>query len=235
MTSVYFLFSRFIGPFLAVVQRLEQALASIRNILDEWVNVQAKWLYLEGVFIGGDIREQLPDEAKKFDDIDRSFIRVIRSLFRCQCGVKQIKYDYPQLTVACGKNPEALPFGEAHSAAEFEAINMNLDKCQKSLTEYLDSKRLKFPRFYFISKEDLLCILGNSDPKSIQEHLIKVKNDLKNKSNLISNTLFSFQMFDNIKSLKLSRDQFDVPCAAAMISSEGEQMIFRKPGKKIYE
>lgn len=142
---------------------------------------------------------------------------------------------YPQLTVACGKNPEALPFGEAHSAAEFEAINMNLDKCQKSLTEYLDSKRLKFPRFYFISKEDLLCILGNSDPKSIQEHLIKVKNDLKNKSNLISNTLISFQMFDNIKSLKLSRDQFDVPCAIAMISSEGEQMIFRKPGKKIYE
>lgn len=88
LTPVYFLFSRFIGPLLAVVQRLEQALASIWNILDEWVNVQAKWLYLEGVFIGGDIREQLPDEAKKFDDIDRSFIRVIRSLFRCQCGVK---------------------------------------------------------------------------------------------------------------------------------------------------
>lgn len=72
-----FIHTRFIGPFLPVVQRLEQSLSSVSGVFDEWLNVQAKWLYLEGVFIGGDIREQLPDEAKKFDDIDRHFIRVI--------------------------------------------------------------------------------------------------------------------------------------------------------------
>lgn len=38
---------------------------------------QRKWLYLEGIFVGGDIRQQLPEEAKKFDDIDKSFRKVI--------------------------------------------------------------------------------------------------------------------------------------------------------------
>ena len=38
--------------------------------------VQRKWMYLEGIFIGGDIRSQLPEEAKKFDGIDKTFKKV---------------------------------------------------------------------------------------------------------------------------------------------------------------
>ena len=38
--------------------------------------VQRKWMYLESIFIGGDIRSQLPGEAEKFDDIDRVFKKV---------------------------------------------------------------------------------------------------------------------------------------------------------------
>lgn len=38
--------------------------------------VQRRWLYLEGIFVGGDIRTQLPEEARKFDDIDRMFRKV---------------------------------------------------------------------------------------------------------------------------------------------------------------
>ena len=33
-------------------------------------------MYLESIFIGGDIRSQLPEEAKKFDDIDKTFKKV---------------------------------------------------------------------------------------------------------------------------------------------------------------
>ena len=43
--------------------------------LQIWMLVQRKWMYLESIFIGGDIRSQLPDEAKKFDKIDRVFKR----------------------------------------------------------------------------------------------------------------------------------------------------------------
>lgn len=38
--------------------------------------VQRKWMYLESIFIGGDIRAQLPEEAKKFDTIDKTFKKV---------------------------------------------------------------------------------------------------------------------------------------------------------------
>ena len=38
--------------------------------------VQRKWMYLEGIFIGGDIRSQLPEEARKFDQIDKTFKKV---------------------------------------------------------------------------------------------------------------------------------------------------------------
>ena len=68
--------SPFIGPFLNTVQKWEKCLTLISEIVDECIVVQRKWLYLEGIFIGGDIREQLPDEAKKFDEIDKNFRKV---------------------------------------------------------------------------------------------------------------------------------------------------------------
>lgn len=42
--------------------------------------VQRKWMYLESIFIGGDIRSQLPEEAKKFDNIDKMFKKVAHFL-----------------------------------------------------------------------------------------------------------------------------------------------------------
>lgn len=68
--------SPFIGPFMSSVQKWEKCLTLVSEIVDEWLETQRKWIYLEGIFIGGDIREQLPDEAKKFDEIDKNFRRV---------------------------------------------------------------------------------------------------------------------------------------------------------------
>jgi dynein heavy chain len=49
-----------------------------------------------------------------------------------------------------------------------------LEQIHKSLSEFLNSKREAFPRFYFLANEELLQILSNSkDIKSVQKYMIK--------------------------------------------------------------
>lgn len=50
-----------------------------------------------------------------------------------------------------------------------------LERCQKSLNDFLEEKRSSFPRFYFIGDDDLLQILGQATkPAIIQTHLKKL-------------------------------------------------------------
>jgi dynein heavy chain len=67
---------------------------------------------------------------------------------------------------------------------------------------------MSFPRFYFISDEDLLLILGSSDPRSISPHLLK--------------------LFDNCKDLIFGKGDKQV---IGMISDEGEKYDFETPQK----
>ncbi|XP_004753142.1 dynein axonemal heavy chain 10 isoform X1 [Mustela putorius furo] len=180
--------SRFVGPFLQTVHKWEKTLSLIGEVIEIWMLVQRKWMYLESIFIGGDIRSQLPDEAKKFDNIDRIFKRIMAETLK------------DPVIKRCCEAPNRL--------ADLQHISEGLEKCQKSLNDYLDSKRNAFPRFFFISDDELLSILGNSDPLCVQEHMIK--------------------MYDNIALLRFQDGENGEKLVSAMISAEGEVMEFRK-------
>ena len=73
------------------------------------------------------------------------------------------------------KNPLIKPACHVPNRLEdLLSIADGLEICQKSLNDYLDTKRNAFPRFFFISDDELLSILGSSDPECVQEHMIKV-------------------------------------------------------------
>lgn len=55
------------------VETWEKRLALLSETLDEWVAVQRSWMYLETIFCAEDIQKQLPEEAAKFQTVDKTW------------------------------------------------------------------------------------------------------------------------------------------------------------------
>ena len=72
-------------------------------------------MYLEGIFVGGDIRSQLPEEAKKFDVIDKLFKKIMTETQR-----------EPNIKRACSAT---------NRLQDLQTISVGLEKCQKSLND----------------------------------------------------------------------------------------------------
>ena len=136
-------------------------LNQIQETLELWVEVQRKWMYLEGIFVGNeDITQQLEKESKNFQGYDKTFNKINEQVSKNKnifSNCIQIESTLPQL----------------------KTLDYNFDKSQKSLTNYLKSKKMCFPRFYFISDDDLLSILGQSDISSVSSHLMKLFDNCK--------------------------------------------------------
>jgi dynein heavy chain len=61
------------------------------------------------------------------------------------------------------------------------SLQEDLDFCEKRLETYLEDKRNKFPRFYFVSNADLLKILSiGSDPQAVQDDFEKLFDAITN-------------------------------------------------------
>eukprot|EP00961_Rhodomonas_salina_P162223 2185234-Rhodomonas_salina.1 len=135
--------SKFAVAFLPVLEKWEQSLALVSETIEAILNVQRAWMYLENIFVGSeDIRKQLPAESKMFDSVNNMWKQVMKQLQNEGNVLQGCKID-----------------GMLTMLNEMEA---KLEKIQKSLDQYLETKRQAFPRFYFISNDDLLEILGQA-------------------------------------------------------------------------
>lgn len=60
---------------------------------------------------------------------------------------------------------------------KLEEIEVQLSICEKALADYLETKRLAYPRFYFVSPADLLDILSNGKSKNVDTiNILMLKN-----------------------------------------------------------
>ncbi|XP_001843519.2 dynein beta chain, ciliary isoform X3 [Culex quinquefasciatus] len=152
--------SKYIAYFLSEVSKWQLALSNADQVITAWFEVQRKWMYLESIFIGSeDIRSQLPEDSKRFDGIDRDFKSLLGEIIA---------------------NPNIVK--STNRAGLYEKLEMLLSElilCEKALNDYLETKRLAYPRFYFVSSADLLDILSNGNqPELVAKHLTKLYDSL---------------------------------------------------------
>ncbi|XP_069511343.1 dynein axonemal heavy chain 17 [Ambystoma mexicanum] len=182
--------SKYIAHFLKEITEWQQKLSIADSVISILFEVQRNWSHLESIFIGSeDIRAQLPADSKRFDQIDHDFKELMADAVKT-----------PNVVEATNK-PGLLD--------KLEKMEASLSLCEKALSEYLETKKLAFPRFYFVSSADLLDILSNgNDPVEVSRHLSKLFDSMSN---------LEFKMDANKKPIKV---------ALGMYSKENEYVIF---------
>ena len=59
----------------------EEKLNRINNLFDVWIDVQRRWVYLEGIFSGNaDIANLLPVETSRFNSISAEFLTLMKKV-----------------------------------------------------------------------------------------------------------------------------------------------------------
>ncbi|KAL1257320.1 hypothetical protein QQF64_010564 [Cirrhinus molitorella] len=134
----------------------EDKLNRIMALFDVWIDVQRRWVYLEGIFTGSaDIKHLLPVETQRFQSISTEFLALMKKVTKSPLVMDVLNIQGVQRSL--------------------ERLADLLGKIQKALGEYLERERSSFPRFYFVGDEDLLEIIGNSkNVAKLQKHFKKM-------------------------------------------------------------
>ncbi|GLC41774.1 hypothetical protein PLESTM_001238200 [Pleodorina starrii] len=146
--------SPFVKPFKERASAWEATLQNLQDMLDNWLKCQATWLYLEPIFSSDDIVKQMPGEGDKFRQVDAMWRRMMKNAHHA---------------------PAVIPIARERERLErLVEANELLDAIQRGLAAYLEKKRLFFPRFFFLSNDEMLEILSETkDPTRVQPHLKK--------------------------------------------------------------
>ncbi|XP_020300595.1 dynein heavy chain 3, axonemal isoform X2 [Pseudomyrmex gracilis] len=146
--------SPYVKAFEKEMQEWEEKLILMQDIIDQWLLCQATWMYLEPIFSSEDIMRQMPTESRNFFRIDEIWRKIMLYVLKNR-----------RVTDATAMS---------NMLQELKLCNVLLEEIQKGLNEYLEKKRLFFPRFFFLSNDELLEMLSETkDPQRVQPHLRK--------------------------------------------------------------
>lgn len=129
--------SQYYKTFEEEIMQWDDKLQKVRIILDIWIDVQRRWVYLESIFLGSsDIKDMLINEYSRFKSIDSEFTSLMKKVSAKPNLIETMNIQSLQKTL--------------------ERLSEMLANIQKALGDYLETQRAAFARFYFIGDEDLL-------------------------------------------------------------------------------
>lgn len=76
----------------ALEQAWEFRLKYAQGLVDEWINCQRTWLYLEPIFSSEDIMRQLPTEARRFNSVDQLWKKVTAARIPRACLIVTLRF-----------------------------------------------------------------------------------------------------------------------------------------------
>jgi dynein heavy chain len=99
-------FSPFKKPFEEAISKWETSLILASEIIDEWLQVQRQWMYLEPIFNSEDIKTQLPVESKRFDTVDMIWRKALAQasntpLILTMCGSRKLLEQFRESNRVC--------------------------------------------------------------------------------------------------------------------------------------
>lgn len=147
--------SQYIHHFYERIIKYENDLSLVHELLEKLLEVQKEWLFLENVFLAGEIGKEMPRQAKQFAAVSSLWTSII-------------------LVISENRNILEATTKTEELEEMLENIAQEMQKLRKSLRTFLQGKRQDFPRFYFIPDHDLLECLGSSNrqPQTIL-HVIR--------------------------------------------------------------
>ena len=161
-------------------RQLNEKIKNVQIILEQVIKVQSNYLYLEPIFNTNEINKALATEKTDFTKVHNFWRGFMDTFEGCAWELASFmdKENFNNLNKNLTDN------------------NNQLQNIIRKLQEYLNIKRTEFPRFYFVSDEDLLRILAQSkNPLLVQPHLSKcfegIHHVIFNESNTIIEKMVS--------------------------------------------
>lgn len=126
----------------------QKGLANVNETIRLLSEVQKTWSFLINLFIySEEVKKELPEDSLKFIGIDEQVKDTLKE------GLKNLNIFKFSNQIKDGKL----------ICIYLEEILKKLNECQKGLNDFIAKKRKVFPRFYFLTMEELLDILANGN------------------------------------------------------------------------
>jgi hypothetical protein len=134
--------SQFIQPVKKRALERLTFLHQARQVLEAWMQCQRSWLYLQPIFSGTSIQQKLHRETRDWKTVDNLW-----------ASIMTLTHNHPDVVNVMHRD-KLLP--------NLEEANALLETITQGLNTYLEAKRHGFPRFFFLSNDELITILSHT-------------------------------------------------------------------------